>query len=101
MQVSRVNLSKRAAQSAYDRMSHLYDWLAGSSETRLIHQGIELLAVSPGESVPEIGCGTGKALVEFCNQAGDQAVACGLDLSQGMVKVASSRLWENAQSRNA
>ena len=100
MQVSRVRRPKSVAQSAYNRMSHFYDWLAGSSETRLIHQGIELLAVSPGESVLEVGCGTGKALVEFCRQAGDQAVVFGLDLSSGMLQVASSRLLKNYLRRS-
>ncbi|HSB67645.1 MAG TPA: class I SAM-dependent methyltransferase [Anaerolineales bacterium] len=98
--MSQVRRSKNTTQRAYDRMSHVYDWLAGSSETRLILQGIELLAVNSGESILEIGCGTGRALVEFCSRSASQAQVFGLDLSRGMLRVAGSRVMKGNLGEN-
>ncbi len=89
MQISRVKRSKSAAKRAYNRMSHVYDLLAGSSETQFIRLGLEMLSVRAGETVLEIGCGTGKALRELCRHAGR---VYGLDLSPGMLQVARERL---------
>lgn len=83
---------KSSARKAYDRLSHVYDLLASSSETQFIHLGLEMLAISPGEPVLEIGCGTGNALEELSYMAGDSGLVCGLDLSPGMLRVAASKL---------
>src|SRR4030042_1729739 len=65
MQISRVSRNKHAAKVTYDRLSPIYDGLAGSSETQFMHQGLEMLGMNTGETVLEIGCGTGKAQVEL------------------------------------
>jgi ubiquinone/menaquinone biosynthesis C-methylase UbiE len=92
MQISPVTRSKSDAQIAYNRMSRIYDLLAGSSETRLMHQGLEMLAVREAESVLEIGCGTGKALSELSPQVGGTGWVHGIDLSPGMLQKAQQRL---------
>ncbi len=92
MQISPVNRSKRAAQEAYDRLSGVYDLLAGSSETPLMRRGLEILAVGEGESVLEIGCGTGKAQVELCARVGAAGSVFGIDLSPGMLRQTRDRL---------
>lgn len=92
MQISRVNRSKNSARRAYNRLSSVYDLLAGSSETQYMHLGLEMLAVNAGESVLEIGAGTGKALLELCRQVGDPGRVYGLDLSPGMLRMAHNRL---------
>jgi ubiquinone/menaquinone biosynthesis C-methylase UbiE len=92
MQITRVTRSKSTARSAYDRLSHVYDRLAGSSETPLMRLGLEMLAVQMGESVLEIGSGTGKALLELSTQVGDSGRVYGMDLSRGMLQVAHIRL---------
>jgi demethylmenaquinone methyltransferase/2-methoxy-6-polyprenyl-1,4-benzoquinol methylase len=92
MHISRVRRPKITAKRSYDRLSHIYDWLAGSSETQFMHQGLEMLALNANESVLEIGCGTGKALVELCHQAGDQGKVHAIDLSRGMLGKSRSRL---------
>jgi ubiquinone/menaquinone biosynthesis C-methylase UbiE len=92
MQISPVNRTKSAAREAYDRMSSVYDLLAGSSERPLTHQGLEMLAVARDESVLEIGCGTGEALVEVCRRVGATGQAVGIDLSPGMLRQAQSKL---------
>jgi ubiquinone/menaquinone biosynthesis C-methylase UbiE len=92
MQIRPVTRSKSDAQIAYDRMSRFYDLLAGSSETLLMHKGLEMLAVREAESVLEIGCGTGRALVEISNEVGKTGRVNGIDLSQGMLRQARTRL---------
>jgi len=89
------------AIKTYDRLSHVYDLLAGSSEMPFINLGLELLRVEPGESVLEIGCGTGKALVELCQQVTKKGNVYGLDLSYGMLQAASKRLTEIRYLENA
>jgi len=91
MQISRVRRPKSAARQAYDRLSHVYDVLAGSSELQFILQGLDMLEVKPGETVLEIGCGTGNALVKIVKMVGDLGTVHGLDLSPGMLQVAGAR----------
>jgi demethylmenaquinone methyltransferase/2-methoxy-6-polyprenyl-1,4-benzoquinol methylase len=92
MKISRVERSKSAARRAYNRMSRIYDLLAGSSEAQFIHLGLDMLAVRAGETVLEIGSGTGTALFALCQQAEDKGSVNGLDLSPGMLQVAHNRL---------
>ena len=92
MHLSPVNRSKYSAKQAYDRLSGIYDFLAGSSETQFMLQGLQMLAVHQGDSILEIGCGTGKALVELCHQAGERGKVHALDLSPGMLGKSQVRL---------
>jgi ubiquinone/menaquinone biosynthesis C-methylase UbiE len=92
MQISRVKRSKSSAKIAYDRLSHIYDGLAGSSETKFMRLGLDMLSVSAGEVILEIGCGTGKALVELSRQTGGTGKVYAIDLSQGMLRKTSQRL---------
>jgi ubiquinone/menaquinone biosynthesis C-methylase UbiE len=92
MEISRVKRPKSAAKKSYDSMSSIYDWLAGSSEGSLMRKGLDMLAVQAGEKVLEIGSGTGKALVELCQQVGVHGLVCGLDLSTGMLHEARHTL---------
>ena len=92
MHLSRVNRSKYSAKQAYDRLSGIYDLLAGTSESQFMHHGLQMLAVHQGESILEIGSGTGKALVELCHQAGESGKVHALDLSSGMLQISHQRL---------
>jgi ubiquinone/menaquinone biosynthesis C-methylase UbiE len=92
MQISRVTRSKSAAKKSYDKMSSMYEWLAGSSEEPFMRMGLGLLDVQPGEKVLEIGSGTGKALIELCQLVGEHGLVYGLDLSTGMLKIAHDNL---------
>jgi len=92
MQISRVKRSKNSAKVAYDRLSHIYDGLAGSSEAQFMLLGLDLLLINPGEAILEIGCGTGKALVELSRQTGTSGKVTAIDLSRGMLRKTSLRL---------
>lgn len=75
----------------YDRISRFYDLLA-VSEHRYVEEGLRLLDVRPGERVLEIGCGTGRALVELARVLGSDGEVRGLDLSRGMLEKTCKRL---------
>ncbi len=73
----------------YNRISGRYDAVAEAWEHAAREQGIEALAVVQGESVLEIGFGTGHALERFARSG---ARVTGLELSEGMRSVARRRL---------
>jgi demethylmenaquinone methyltransferase/2-methoxy-6-polyprenyl-1,4-benzoquinol methylase len=73
-------------------MSHWYDLLTGPFEKKLRQAALELLQVKQGQSVLEIGCGTGEALKHFARQTGEKGKVYGLDLSPRMLSVARKKL---------
>lgn len=81
-----------AEKHFYDRISKAYDFISDSSEHRAREIGLELLAAAPGESVLEIGFGTGHSLVSLAQAVGETGRVVGLDISDGMRDVAARRL---------
>lgn len=81
------------ARASYNRMSKVYGILSDSSEKRFIHEAIDdLLKPQPGEVILEPGFGSGQVLVAIAEAVGDQGRVQGIDVSDGMVKHATSRL---------
>jgi len=76
----------------YDRISRVYDTLSDSSEQEARSRGLEMLAVESGERVLEIGFGTGHSLVELARATGTEGEVHGVDISEGMLEMASRRL---------
>jgi ubiquinone/menaquinone biosynthesis C-methylase UbiE len=72
----------------YDRISGVYDRLADSSEGACRERGLRMLAVTSGERVLEVGCGTGHALAALASVAGPTGHAVGIDVSSGMLAMA-------------
>src|SRR5512140_3469942 len=91
-EISRVRRSKAAAKESYDRLSRFYDLLAGDSEKKYKEIGLQLLDVRSGETVLEIGYGTGKTLLALARSVGTGGRVRGLDISEGMRAVAGARL---------
>ncbi|MGD9404458.1 MAG: methyltransferase domain-containing protein [Anaerolineae bacterium] len=91
-EISRVKRSKAEAKETYDKMSHWYDVLAGSSEQEFVQLGLEKLAAARGEVILEIGFGTGHALVTLAQAVGDSGRVYGIDISEGMLRVAQERV---------
>jgi ubiquinone/menaquinone biosynthesis C-methylase UbiE len=91
-EISRVTRSKTEAQTAYDRMSGWYDLLAGGSEQRFKEQGLQMLNVQSGETVLEIGFGTGRSLLALARSAGTSGKVYGIDISPGMYRRSQSLL---------
>jgi len=95
-EIERVLRPKAQARRSYNIMSRWYD-LFTRSEKRFTDIGLQMLDIQPNESVLEIGCGTGHALVTFANR-GAQVVA--LDISEGMIHVARKRIQNKVQNRS-
>lgn len=88
--------SSRTTQQHYDRLSPWYDLFAAGSERGAQLAGLEALGVRPGDSVLEIGCGTGQLLPILARSVGESGKVWGLDLSAGMIARARARLDEVA-----
>ena len=69
--MNELQKSGRAARSNYDRLSRWYDLLAAGSERHAQAAGLELLKVMEGDTVLEIGSGTGQALLVLARSAGN------------------------------
>lgn len=97
-EITRVTRSKESAKSAYDRISKWYDLLAEISERKFTEMGLRELNVQEGETVLEIGFGTGHSLVTLAQQAGLTGKISGIELSEGMLQVAGERLRKSSLS---
>lgn len=85
-------------RKTYDRLSRWYDFISGASERPARLRGLQALSVKRGERVLEVGCGTGEALSALDSCAGANQIF-GLDLSFGMLQVATQKLQKNSCPR--
>lgn len=90
-EVTRVTRSKEDAKNSYDKMSKWYDLMA-KPEKKYVTIGVEKLDINDGENVLEIGFGTGDALLKLANKVDDSGLVYGIDISEGMLEVARSKL---------
>jgi len=97
-QISRVNRSKEEAEKYYDSISSVYDWLGGIFEWRPAQKAIKYLNIRSSERVLEIGFGTGHCLQQIALDVGKTGKACGIDISDGMLRAARERLDKAALS---
>lgn len=72
-------------QRNYDRLSRWYDLLAGRGERKAQEIGLELLGAKEGDSVLEIGFGTGRALLDLALSVGKSGKVWGVEISPGML----------------
>ena len=76
----------------YDRIAHAYDLIADAGEHKARESGEAMLNLRTGESVLEIGFGTGNSLVRFAREVGPSGHVKGVDISPKMAEVAKSKL---------
>ena len=93
-EVLRVLRSTDETRRFYNKISRVYDLLAERSEEPVRIAGLEYLDVQPGERALEIGFGTGHSLVRLAQSVGPDGRVDGVDLSDGMLELATQRLRE-------
>ena len=90
--VLRVYRTKAQAKRNYDKISRFYDCFAGGFESHYRNIGLERLNIKGGESVLEIGFGTGHCLMQIANSVGKAGMVYGVEISSGMLEVTKKRL---------
>ncbi len=90
--ISRVYRSKAQAKESYDRFSRFYDFFAGPFEKKYRDKTLKYLDVKEGETVLEVGFGTGYSLEQIAKRVGETGQAYGIDISSGMLEVTKKRL---------
>ena len=92
LKVLPVTRSKEDARKAYDRIARYYDFTEGIFEKKHINKALGCLDIKKGETVLEIGPGTGNALVKVAESVGSNGFAYGIDISPKMVKIATRKI---------
>lgn len=86
-----VPRTKEEAKRIYDRISRVYD-LTGAFERKYTEMALEHICVQKGETVLEIGFGTGHCLKRIAEAVGQTGKVYGIDISSGMLEVTKKRL---------
>ncbi|WP_132057006.1 class I SAM-dependent methyltransferase [Halorussus amylolyticus] len=93
--------STAAAQQFYGRWADLYDFLARATPGlgRLRAHAADALALEPGDTVVEMGCGTGANFEHLRERVGPAGRVVGVDFTRGMLERARDRIeredWRN------
>jgi demethylmenaquinone methyltransferase/2-methoxy-6-polyprenyl-1,4-benzoquinol methylase len=92
--VLRVLQSKEETQAFYNKIARVYDLLADHSEAPVRRAGLQMLNPQEGQTVLEIGFGTGHCLVELARSVGSTGKVYGIDLSEKMRDISHARLQD-------
>jgi len=90
--VLRVPVSAEEIKKSYGVLSRFYAVAEGIFEKGLRQKGLQLLSVTPGEVVLEVGVGTGYSLKEIANSVGENGKAYGIDITPQMLEITRKRL---------
>jgi len=90
--ILRVYRTKAQAKESYDKISRFYDCFAGVFEKKYRNIALERLDIKRGETILEIGFGTGHCLKQIAESVGEDGKVYGIDISSGMLKVSKRRL---------
>lgn len=90
--ILRVPVSLADIKKSYGIMSRFYAIIEGIFEKGLRQKALQLLSVTPGEVVLEVGVGTGYSLEEMANSVGEAGKAYGIDLTPQMLEITRKRL---------
>lgn len=90
--VLRVTRTKAQAKKSYDRMSPFYDYFAGIFERNYRNLALSRLNIATGETVLEVGFGTGHCLIQMAESVGEVGKVYGIDISSGMLAASKRRL---------
>lgn len=90
--VLQVFQSKVETKWFYNKIAKVYDLLAERTEQPMREAGLTVFAAAPGETILEVGCGTGHCLVELARAVGAHGKAFGVDISENMLDETRKRL---------
>jgi ubiquinone/menaquinone biosynthesis C-methylase UbiE len=83
----------------YDRVAPLYDLLTAPyrwvGAGRVGSNAIQTLGLGPGDTVVDLGTGTGRNLLELSKAVGPTGKVLGVDISPGMLERAAKRVRHN------
>jgi ubiquinone/menaquinone biosynthesis C-methylase UbiE len=90
----------RATQGFYGRWATVYDWVATAPGVRSWRaRSADALALAPGDTVVEMGCGTGANFPALRERVGPEGRVVGVDITPGMLDRARERVasagWTN------
>jgi len=93
-------MSVADTQAFYGRWARLYDLLATApGVTGWRRRAVDALDLSPGDTVVEMGCGTGANFPYLRDRVGPEGVVLGIDVTPGVLKTARRRVrkhgWDN------
>jgi len=89
-----INALYRRRARNYDVSANLY-YLLGFRENRYRKRAVASLGLSPGDTVVEIGCGTGLNFGYLQDAVGGQGRIIGVDLTDAMLEQAGNRIRRN------
>ena len=92
--VLRVLQTKEETKAFYNKIAKVYDFLAERSEEPVRKVGLEMLSAQVGQTVLEIGFGTGHCLIDLARSVGPSGRVFGIDLSEKMVEISQKRTDE-------
>ena len=88
-------------KKSYGKFSKIYTSFEEKFEKKLRERGLNLLDVQEGETVLEIGFGTGATLVELAKSVGETGKVYGIDLTPEMFELAKRRLEKEGLTRRS
>ncbi|MDH3692566.1 MAG: class I SAM-dependent methyltransferase [Gammaproteobacteria bacterium] len=104
---SKSFLTREEVRDIYDKQARIYDlavwfyYLAGMRIDRWRRMAVDALSLRPGDTVVEIGCGTGLNFSLLERAVGDEGKIIGMDISEAMLDRARKRVrtagWRNVE----
>lgn len=91
-EILRVSITPKDIKKSYGIISKFYVPLEGIFERDMREKGVGLLAVKDGDTVLEVGVGTGFSLREISRKAGPTGQAHGIDITPEMLRLTEKRL---------
>ena len=104
---SKSFLTREEVRDVYDRQAKIYDltvwfyFLAGMRIGHWRRMTVDALGLEPGDTVVEVGCGTGLNFSLLERVVGNEGKIIGIDISQAMLDRARERIraagWRNVE----